>query len=237
MMLDAGVLLAMGLVAFYVQDSSQLLYVDEIVVVGTRRGWRFRLGSLELGGRFLHVPNPLLPARAMFRANWLEADRSVQESPAGLSEFVAELVALGRCCVALCFLLLVALPAAILAYRVPSVLLAILGCAYAVIALMLALLARRRRRLGLSGRDVVALGIGALLCPPHAINLVRKVCLVRGLRGDPLAFAARTLAAADGARLRKGIEARIDLVARADDSAIHVDGMRAQLGHVRETLP
>lgn len=234
---DAGVLLAAGLVAFYVQDSAQLLYSDEIVVVGGRRGWRFRLGSLELGGRFLHVPNPLLPARAMFRANWLEADRSVQESPAEVSVFVAELAALGRCCVALGFLLLMVLPVAILAYRVPSLLLAILGCVYAVIALMLVLLARRRKRLGLSGRDVLALAVGALLCPPHAINLVRKVCLGRGLLGDPLAFAAATLAAADGACLRKGIEARIDLVARADDSATHVDAMRVHLGHVRATLP
>lgn len=234
---DAGVLLAAGLVAFYVQDSAQLLYVDELVVVGTRHGWRCRLGALELGGRFLYVPNPLLPARAMFRANWLQADRSVQESPAGLSQFVADLVALGRCCAALCFLLLGVLPAAILAYRVPGLLLAILGGAYAVIALMLLLLVRRRRRLGLSGRDVVALGIEALLCPPHAINLVRKVCLGRGLQGDPLAFAARALAATDGACLREGIEARIDLVARADDSAIHDEGMRAHLEHVRETLP
>lgn len=235
---DAGILLALGLVAFYVQDSAQLLYFDEVVVVGTRRGWRFPPVSLEFGGRYLYVPNPLLPTRAMFRASWLHADRGGSESPSELSAFLAGLAPLGPCCVVLWLLLLVALPVAVLAYRVPAVLLAILGAAYAVIALMLVLLARAHRRLGLSGREVAGLGVGALLCPPHAINLVRKVCLGRGLRGDPLAFAARTLAVADGARLRKEIESRIGLFAPAEDGAgRRAADLRASLGHVRETLP
>ena len=234
---DAGVLLALGLAAFYLQDSAQLLYADEMVVTGTRRGWRCGLGDLELRGRFLHVPNPLLPARAMFRASWLDADRSTVEPLAEIQAFLAELAPLGRACVVLWLLLLVVLPAAILAYRVPSVLLAILGGVYAVIALMILLLARKRRRLGLSAREVAALGVGALLCPPHAINLVRRVCLGRGLRGDPLAFAALALSAADATQLRSGIEARIALLAPAGDGMERTASMRAHLRHVRETLP
>lgn len=235
---DAGLLLAAALVAFYLQDSAHLLYVDEVVVVGGRRGWRFALGSLELGGRYLHLPNPFLPARPAFRAKWLATDQDAAEHSADLTPFLAAVAPLGRCCIALWCLLLVVLPVAILAWRVPILLLTLLGAVYALIAAMLVLLALRRDRLGMSGRAVAALGAGILFCPPHAINLLRKVCLSRGLHGDPLALAAATLTPDARARLRKQIEGRLELLANAgDDDAWPESIVNARLGQVREMLP
>ena len=98
-----------GLVAFYVQDSAQLLYVDERGG-RPRRGWRFRLGSLS-SGTLPVCPEPAAATRAMFRANWLEADRRSRNRHRTVS--IRATWGVGRCCTALCFLLLVALPAAI----------------------------------------------------------------------------------------------------------------------------
>jgi hypothetical protein len=235
---DAGLLLTAALVGFYLQDSAHLLYADEVVVTGERRGWRFELGSLELGGRYLHLPNPFLPAHPIFRANWLAAGQGSQRPSAELSTFLADVAPLGRCCAALSGLLLLVLPAAVFAYRVPMLLMAIVAVAYALIGLMLVLLLHRRDRLGMSARDVAAIATDALLCPPHAINLLRKVCLWRGLRDDPLVFAAGTLPAEARSRLRNEIEGRADLIAASGDLVSpRGPAMRARLAQVREMLP
>ena len=233
------ILLVLGLVAFYVHDSALLLYFDEIVITGTGRGWRIPIGSgLEMGGRYLFIPNPLLPTHALFRSNWLSADRTMVESPADMQMFVRRLVFLRVGCVVLWLLLLLALPVALLTYHDPVLLLAILCVAYATIALMIVRLACVRSALQLTGKDIASLGLEALLCPPHAINLVRKVCLKRGLRGDPLAFAAQTLAPAECGRLRKDIEARIGLFALVENEATARSiALQTTRRHLQEMLP
>ena len=67
---DAELLLAIALVALYLQDSALLLHFDEVLVEGASRGWRVSTGAgLELRGRFLSIPNPLWPMRSRFRAS------------------------------------------------------------------------------------------------------------------------------------------------------------------------
>jgi len=69
---ETEVLLVAGILAFYLLDSARLLHFDELQVAATRRGWTVTTGSdLEMRGRFVLVPNPLLPARTRFHASWL----------------------------------------------------------------------------------------------------------------------------------------------------------------------
>ena len=82
---------------------------------------------------------------------------------------------------------------------------------------MLAWLALRRRRLGLTRRRLVTLTSECLLCPPYAVNLYRKLCDQRGFRGDPVAFAAGNLSPQEQQRLLAAIERRIALFAQSSD--------------------
>ena len=64
-------LLVAGILAFYLFDSARLLHFDDLVISPVRGAWRIVPGgTLEVRGRFLHLPNPLWPAGTRFIAGY-----------------------------------------------------------------------------------------------------------------------------------------------------------------------
>lgn len=216
----AELLLAIALVALYVQDSASLLHFDDVLVAGGRRGWRVSTGSgLELRGRFLFVPQPLLPAQTLFRSSWLHPAEGAVEDPDALASYAKRLWPIRILCMFAGAAVLVALPALLLTTRDPWWMLGALCAAYLAIVAMLVVLSAQRKALAMTRGKLASLAAESLLCPPHAVNLYRRLCALRGFRGDPIAFAARAMPGDQRQRLRAAIEARIALFALADDDS------------------
>ena len=189
-------LLVLGVIGFYLQDSALLLHNDEIVVVQRGRGWAASVGSAaQTRGRYLYLPNPLRPGAAVFRSSWLRGDASAPgEHWPGLAHFVAALRGFRVHCLALSCLLFLALPLLLWRFAHPLAMLALAAGVYATTALIGLRLWRYRGVLELSGRQALALGFELLCCPPHAVNVVRRLCARRGLRGDAVEAARQLLA-------------------------------------------
>ncbi len=215
----AEILLVAALLALYLQDSALLLHFDEVLVERDGRGWRVSTApGFEARGRFLSVPNPLLPMRTRLRAGWLHADGRPADTPQRLARFERLLWPVRLGCTLTGVVLLGVVPWLLLDYRDPVALVAALAVAWLLILGMLAWVARLRAHLPLSPRALAGLALEALLCPPHAINLYRRLCAMRGFRGDPIRFAASQLPTDARRRLQTSIEARLDLFALADDA-------------------
>ena len=229
---ETEVLLVAGILAFYLLDSARLLHFDELQVAATRRGWQVGTGSdLEMRARFVLVPNPLRPAHTQFYASWLPPGGDTVEEADDLRAFARLLRPVRVGCVATGMLVLLAIPALLLALRDPVWLLAVLAANLVVTLAMLGVVAHHRTTLRLGTRRLLALSAESLLCPPCAPNLYRKLCIARGLRGDPVAFAARHLSPEAQAQLRAAIDKRIALFALADD--IPGDIVETRVGDVR----
>lgn len=206
-------LLVVGVLALYLQDSMLLLHYDEVVL--ERSGWRWRASTgsgFELAGRRLYVPSPWRPTDATFRLTWLDDDADVRpEHWAGLNHFVAGLAALKGGCRLLWLLLLLVLPLLLWRFPHPLALLALTAMVYATCAWLVVQLWRYRRVFGLSDGEVRSVGFEALCCPPHAINLIRRLSLRRGLRGNAIDVASRVLPGEDAARTGRAIGERMAL--------------------------
>jgi len=215
---SAEVLLVAALVALYLQDSARLLHFDEVLVEGGGRRWSVSAGhSLELRGRFLSLPHPLLPMRTRFRASWLDDARiDAPDTPDTLARYARMLwpIRVGSSLVGV--VLLGVVPWLLLGSRDPLQLLAALACTWLLVAGMTAWLMLHRARLQVPARRIGMLTMESLLCPPHAINLYRRLCAMRGFHGDPVAFASTVLPERERARLRHAIDSRLDLFAVAD---------------------
>lgn len=212
MNLPAEWLLIAGVAVFYLQDSMLLLYWDELAFERGRDGWHVSTGSAQTwAGRHPWLPAPWHPARTLLRGHWSPADGK----PAAwdLEAHLAALPPLQAGCIAVGVLMLLALPALLLLFAHPVALLALLALTWTTIAAMVWIMARRRAALGLGKSDVLRIGAEALLCPPFAINLVRKLGLRRCLPGDALGFAAQRLAPAECARLQAHVDERLALMA------------------------
>ncbi|HEY5849317.1 MAG TPA: hypothetical protein VIT62_00915 [Lysobacter sp.] len=213
MNLPMELLLVAGVLALYLHDSMLLLHYDEVVL--ERSGWRWRASTgsgFELAGRRVYLPSPWRPTDATFRQTWLDDGAgTASEYWAGLNHFVAALAALKGGCRLLWLLMLLVLPLLLWRFPHPLALLALAAAVYATCAWLVVQLLRYRRVFGLSKREAATIGFEAVCCPPHAINLVRRLSLRRGLRGNAIDVAHRVLQGEDAARIGRAIGERMAL--------------------------
>src|SRR3546814_3069414 len=98
-------------------------------------------------------------------------------------------------------LLLVGVPALLWRYPHPLALLALTAAIYLVALLLVISLWRRREAFGLDRRTAACLAFESVACPPHALNLVRKLGLRKPLPGHAMSMANDPL---DAPRLAEG---------------------------------
>lgn len=162
------VLLPLGAAAFYLYDCCLLLFAEEVIWVWTGAAWVRTLPTdVVIARRRLWVLNPLRPDRAAYRGS----GDTLPSAP------VAALRPLQGMVWLLLALLALALPIVSVGLGAGLALLLVFGLFYAAVALLLTLIWRRRAALGLTTRAYLALAADCLLCPPFAINVVRRISL------------------------------------------------------------
>jgi hypothetical protein len=181
--------LPVGAIGFYLYDSLQPLWQNEVLYIRAGNRWRVVADSpVRRWGRRLVLPNPLLPHRPQFRVAWSLADQRAAVSTDPGSLFAA-LRPVGVICQLLLWLLL-CLPPVCWILGAGVTLLAQFALYYLLVIVALVVVFRRRDALGLRPRAFWSLAFDVLACAPFAVNMVRKLSLRRGLEGDPIAFAA-----------------------------------------------
>src|SRR5690348_786009 len=102
--------LPVGAIGFYLYDSLQPLWQNELLYVRAGQHWRVIADSpVRRWGRRLVLPNPLLPQRPLFRVAWSLTDQR-DASSGNLSNLLAALRPLGAISQMLLWLLLLLLP-------------------------------------------------------------------------------------------------------------------------------
>lgn len=211
--------LAGGALAFYLLDSAQFLYGNELLFVRTRGRWRNVAASeaLLLGRRVL-LPNPLTPFAPLMRLCWSESTTSgAPPARAAAPGLRRALRPLQFGVMFLLMLIAVALPATLLCYGQGLPLLMLLASVYVLNLGMTFWIWRRRAALGLAKRACAILSVDLLACPPFAINLVRKITMQQPLAGDPLLFARAQFTAAGFSALCALLARRIRQELAADE--------------------
>jgi hypothetical protein len=220
-MLTTEVLLMLLVTGLYLYDSALLLYANEgLLVTQGRQGWAVAFGSRHttLRGRQLYVPNPLRPTQALFRLAW-----SAQQPPAGAqhgwSGQRADLARLSPAVWSLALVLFVLLPVTLFARLGDLAVVLSFSLIYLNVLLMLALLWLDRRRLALTPRHWAMIALDLLICPPFALNVVRRLSLRVNIREDFIEAARHLLAPTDWEAIRPEILARLD-----DEMAVEEEG-------------
>lgn len=221
MTLPMEVLLVGAVVALYLQDAALLLHYDEVALVRTARGWRASAGGIEARDRRLFVPDFFRPAQPLFRASWLSDP--LQASPATKTfHFMHALSVFRRPLRLLWLCLFVALPLLLWRRPDPLWLLTLTAMVYGITAWLCLRVWRFRRVLELDRRQALSLTFELLCCPPHALNLVRRLSLRRGLREDAVDAVRRLLTTDAATHVGAQMEQRLAhaLVLRGDEAVL-----------------
>lgn len=186
--------LVLGIIGFYLYDSVLMLSPNELVLMESGGRWHCFVPrtDVQFGGKYLFLPNPLLPVQTLYRLDWLTPSADRVDS-AALKGFLAGQRYLRPVVGVLFILLAFALPAAVALVVPLRLTLALLGETYLFICVALALIYWQRAALKLDGKGVAKLASDALLCAPFSLNLVRKLGLGYAWRGDTLQYAREVL--------------------------------------------
>ena len=204
-------LLPLGALAFYLFDSLLMLYGNEVLVTATGRdGWRCAAGGdWLLAGRRPVLPNPFMPWRPHWRLAWRsDSPRcgSLRGDIATMSGLRTALRPVGVLVAVLQWLMLPGLALELAVFGTGGALLLLLAALYALVLAAGAVIVLRRRRLGLTLGAACSLAFEGLLCPPFAINLVRKAALRCRLAGDALELAGQLCGGAEALALRARLQ-------------------------------
>lgn len=236
--------LLMGIAAgLYLYDSLLLLYCNEAVLFRRGNRWQVGFGSprLNLGGRELYLPNPLTPHRSIYRLRWWSEGPATAPSATDWETLAQRFSPLTPFLAGIALALFVLLPLGLFTRLGDAMILGALACLYANILAALAWVGLRRQRHGLSRGALVAIALECLICPPCALNLVRKLSL-RATPGDTLLPVARKLQKAEDlaltcaaciARLDEEIEGEADGGHLASIQALRAEFARETAGRVR----
>jgi hypothetical protein len=217
--LQAELTLMLMATGLYLYDSALLLYSNEgVVLAAGRKRWAVRFGcGLQIRGRNLFIPSPLLPHRPVFRLVWGAGGAAAAER--GWTERRALFEPLAPLVWGMLASIFVLLPLGLFTRLGEALVLAAVALLYLNILALLGWLALKRARFGVSRARLAALAFESLLCSPFALNLVRKISAAIPVDED-LVDAARRLQGADEWQAsRRQIIERIDEQLDFEDEA------------------
>jgi len=239
MFLQDQLLLMGGIAGLYLYDSALLLFHNEIVLETKRDGYIVSSGQApEIVGRYLFLPNPCCPHRALMRLSW--PDNGVADARGQLKRWMRARLALSaiapwaRMLLGLFFL---GLPCALWIGK-DVLLLSWLVLTYLTIIAMLTQVYQYRQALNLSPRAVAGIMFDVLLCAPFAMNIVRKISLRQAPPSNLSNVASSMLSAAENAMLAEILRKRIQVSLNLMEPGSEVsDTLHAYLARFEDYKP
>jgi hypothetical protein len=179
-----------------------LLFPNEgvLTAIGKSR-WRVTFGSekTRVRGREILFPNLLLPHRPIFKLSW-ECEGLTEQVPTVAFDWGAQKVLFKDLVMpvyGIAIAQFIVFPYVILFFLTDISIISSLAYLYVSILISLFLVYRKREIFHLSKRKFLSLGFECLVCPPVAVNLIRKLSLgLPGLKQD-LLMVSRNLLEAD----------------------------------------
>jgi hypothetical protein len=232
--ISAELQLLLAAAFFYLYDSSILLHANEGALSpagGGRWACVYQPNSVILRGRFVYIPNPLLPYRPVYRLAWDAGSVSFIDSTDWAWQ--RERYALLAPCVCLAGLaIFVLLPICLFLGQSDLHVLTAAALVYANSIAAGIMVIRRRDMLGLGRKRAWCVAAECVLCPPFTLNLIRRLSIREPVAASIPAAGAALLGTDDWGHLKQ------KLLASQDDAIEDAasDGARDTLLRARAVL-
>lgn len=235
--------IVLAICLFYLYDAALLLKPEEGLLRPKRRGWTGMLANqgFELRQNWLLWPPILLPHQPLYKLHWDTTRIELSENAplsTPLDTHAASFKVFALPLYLLAALLFIALPLSLLVLHSELAQLASLGLIYLCTA-GLGLLTLRHGRLGHSPRALArSTAMQILLCPPFALNVVRKLSLAHAAQGDLLQNALALMSPPQwqhfSEQVQTTMQREMQEIAELPEYAVHLTRMQAALKNLQQ---
>lgn len=213
------------IIGLYLYDSSLLLFSNEgIISPSGKNAWLIRFGSkFYIKGKELFIPNPFVPHKPIFRLAWA-CPSGTSNSEYEWAKLYPQLMPLVPMIYAMALTLFVFIPVGITMKVDDHVLLITLVFFYLNLVISLIWVGVYKQVLGISTGRFIGMAFECVVCPPFAVNLIRRISAGININDD-LIVVARALQSEKAweitrqnllARINEEIEAEEDNSDRAN---------------------
>lgn len=205
---------------FLLYDSALLLYANEALLSLKKGKWRIHYGSAHftIAGKSVFVANPFALHRPLYRLAWHDANAggSPTEDLAAIDHGLSKLAPLVGLSAVAQFALL---PTILFwGFTLPNLIFAAI-LIYTANILLITAVFWNRTQFELTRKQIISLASEYLLCPPIALNIIRRLSLARSFKDDLSVVARSLLSAEDWQKTRLMMEVQIDQKMESPDSA------------------
>jgi hypothetical protein len=193
-MLSSEAMLLAVYVGLYFYDAFLLLRPNEAILkAGFASQWRSSFGSKNTTffGKELYIPNPFAPSTPIFRLSW-QYESPGPSSSTGWGACIPTLRWFLVPTWLLFFCSFVLLPIALFGHFGDFLILVAFAAIYLCVAMIVVLLYFAKRSLSIAHREFWLAALDLFICPPFAINVVRRLSL-RQIVTEDFVEAARRL--------------------------------------------
>ena len=185
------VLLVLGVFGLYCYDSLMLLNFNELIFIKSKLNWsyRFPILSFQLLRKFPFLPNLLTPNVLLFQVFWPSSDQGLNIKE--LNTFIKSVLPIQIMSVLLLLLMFICLPIIAFTYGSSVKLLIIFSAIYCLIVCILIYIFNQKYKLKISNTKFLSIAFESIVCPPFALNLVRKISLNFPINVDPYIFSKK----------------------------------------------
>ncbi|UUM28420.1 otopetrin domain-containing protein [Acinetobacter colistiniresistens] len=199
MHLAVELLLTIGIVGFYIYDSASLYFYNEFNLhKGMRSRFKSELISRQINvlHKYLFIPNLLLSHQLLFKCAWKikDPEPSIHAHDLLHIKNISQILKPLQGINILIFILTIIVLPLLMIFKANYLAVAIiLVLIYSLNLISILVVMIKRKRLQLSNFKIMQLLLDALLCPPFALNLLRKISLNYQAKTDGILLAAQIL--------------------------------------------
>lgn len=218
--------LAVGL---YLYDSAILMFSNEALLIPRAKDhWLVGFGSnrTTFKGKGIYIPNPFFPVQPLFKLMW----NFEGEAKGFVRPWIANRAGYGRLAPlvwSLAVLTFILLPLVLFKRLGDTLILLNFGLIYANVLFIMLALWLNRERFELTHRALVAMSLDLLVCPPFALNIIRRLSLRVNVTEDLIHAAQRLQTPIDWEATKAEVVTRLD-----DEIACEIDGSKSQAAMV-----
>ncbi|MCH7335787.1 hypothetical protein [Acinetobacter sp. NIPH 2699] len=199
MSLPFDILIMIGIVGFYIYDSAHLYFYNEFnIQKGLGSAFKSQLISRQLNvfRKYLLIPNLLFSHQLLFKCAWKIKDPapSIHTNDITHLKNISQTLKPLQWVNILVFILTIAVLPFLIVFKAGYLALAIILVVIYILNLISILFVMvKRKKLLLSWFKIMQLLLDALLCPPFALNLLRKISLNYHAKTDGILLASQIL--------------------------------------------
>ncbi|WP_332605208.1 hypothetical protein [Acinetobacter sp. ESBL14] len=199
MSLSFDILIILGIVGFYIYDSAHLYFYNEFnIQKGLGSTFKSQLISRQLNvfRKYLFIPNLCLSHQLLFKCAWKikDPDPTIHHHDIIHLKNISQTLKPLQWLNILVFVLTLAVLPFLIVFKAGYLAVAIiLVIIYSLNLISILFVIAKRKKLQLSWLKIMQLLLDAFLCPPFALNLLRKISLNYQAKTDGILLAAQIL--------------------------------------------